>query len=38
VNFQDAALAMTASLVLALVLVRVAARLFEGGKLLFDKA
>jgi sodium transport system permease protein len=38
VNFQDAALAMTASLVLALVLVRVAAQLFEGGKLLFDKA
>ena len=38
VNFQDAALAMTASLVLAIVLVRVAAQLFEGGKLLFDKA
>ncbi|MFT3916962.1 MAG: ABC transporter permease subunit [Anaeromyxobacteraceae bacterium] len=38
VAFQDAAMAMAASLVLAIVLVRVASRLFEGGKLLFDKA
>jgi len=34
----DALQAMAASLVLAIVLARVAAALFEGGKLLFDKA
>jgi len=38
VAFNDALLAMAASLVLALVLIRVAAGLFESGRLLFDKA
>jgi sodium transport system permease protein len=38
VALGDALMAMAASLVLALVLMRVAARLFESGKLLFDRA
>jgi sodium transport system permease protein len=38
VALGDALLAMTASLVLAIVLTGVAARLFESGRLLFDKA
>jgi sodium transport system permease protein len=38
VALADALMAMGASLVLALLLTRVAARLFESGRLLFDKA
>jgi sodium transport system permease protein len=38
VPFRDAALAMAASFTLAVLLVVVATRLFEGGRLLFDKA
>jgi len=38
VVLTDALQAMAASLVLAIVLARVAARLFESGRLLFDKA